>query len=120
MKMIEIIPTEGLYEKSYVEIMDRFEKLRSKQLKNSYKINMLGTNNQTFSILYSILNPFRKNAQLKRYINFVLKKVLEKGKKKGKTLQAYTDVIWTKDIVESSTLPYPIRRTEYPWAIKNG
>jgi len=118
--MIENIPTEGLYNESYVKIMDEFEKLRSKQLRNTYKINMLGTNNQIFSILYSMLNPFRKNSTLKRYINFILKKILENGRKKGKTLQAYTDVFWTKDVVESSTLSYPVRRTEYPWAINNG
>lgn len=118
--MIEIISTERLYEKSSMKIMDEFEKLRSKQLRNTYKINMLGTNNQLFSILYSISKPLRKNQKMNRYINFVLKKILENGRKKGNTLQAYTDVFWTKDVIESSTLPYPIRRTEYPWAIKNG
>ena len=118
--MIENIPTEGLYDESYVEIMNEFEKLRLKQLKNTYKINMLGTNNQVFSILYSISNPLRKNSKLKRYINFVLRKILENGRKKGKTLQAYTNVFWTKDAIESSSLPYPVRRTEYPWAINNG
>jgi len=118
--MIEIISTEGLYDKSYIEIMNEFEKIRSKQLKKTYKINMLGTNNRIFSIAYSISSPFRKNSKLKRYINFVLKRILKKGRKKGNTLQAYTDVFWTKDVVESSTLPYPVRRTEYPWAIKNG
>lgn len=118
--MIEIISTEYLYDQSCIKIMDEFEKLRSKQLKKSYKINMLGTNNQVFSILYSISSPFKINSKLKKYINFVLKKILEKGRKKGNTLQAYTNVFWTKDVIESSTLPYPVRRTEYPWAIKNG
>jgi ubiquinone/menaquinone biosynthesis C-methylase UbiE len=120
MKMIENIPTEGLYDESYVKIMNDFEKLRSKQLKNSYKINMLGTNNQIFSIVYFVLNPFRKNLRLKKYINFVLKKILEKGRKNSNTLKSYTNVFWTKDVVESSTLSYPVRRTEYPWAIKKG
>lgn len=116
--MIENIPTEGLYDESYIEIMNEFEKLRSKQMKHSYKINMLGTNNMTFSILYSIFNPLRSNHIFRRYVNFVLRKILERGARKGKTLQAYTNVFWTKDQVESSTLPYPVRRTEYPWAIQ--
>ena len=116
--MIENIPTEGLYDESYIEIMNEFEKLRSKQMKHSYKINMLGTNNRTVSILYSIFNPLRSNHRFRRYMNFVLRKILERGARKGKTLQSYTNVFWTKDVVESSTLPYPIRRTEYPWAIQ--
>ena len=116
--MIENIPTEGLYDESYIEIMNEFEKLRSKQMKHSYKINMLGTNNRTVSILYSIFKPLRSNHIFRRYMNFVLRKILERGARKGKTLRSYTNVFWTKDVVESSTLPYPIRRTEYPWAIQ--
>jgi len=118
--MIENISTEGLHDKKYVMIMDEFEEIRSKQLKNTYKINMLGTNNRVFSILYSLSNPLRKNPKAKRYVNFVLKKILQNGQKKGKTLQAYTGVFWTKDVIETSTLPYPVRRVEYPWAIING
>lgn len=116
--MIENIPTEGLYDESYIEIMNEFEKLRSKQMKHSYEINMLGTNNRTFSILYSLSNPLRSNHIFRRYVNFVLRKILERGARKGKTLLSYTTVFWTKDQVESSTLPYPVRRAEYPWAIQ--
>lgn len=117
--MIENIPTEGLYDNSYTKIMNEFEILRSKQLKNTFKINLLGTNNKLFSILYSLTLPLRKNSKVKRYVNFILRKILENGRKKGKTLRAYTNVFWTKDVIESSTLPYPVRRVEYPWAILN-
>jgi len=36
-----------------------------------------------------------------------------------KVLISYLGHVWTSEAVLHSTLPYPVRRTEYPWAVKN-
>jgi ubiquinone/menaquinone biosynthesis C-methylase UbiE len=117
--MIENISIDYLYDEISIKIMDEIKKLREKQLNHSYKINVIGTNNVLFSILYSLSGSLKTNPKLKRITNYILRKILERGAKQGKTLQAYTKVFWTNDVVKSSTMPYPIRRTEYPWAVLN-
>ena len=117
--MIENIPTEGLYDKSYTNIMKEFDSLRQKQRNHDFEINMLGTNSKLYSNLYSIFKSFRKSNSLRRYVNYLLNKILRNQAKKGNVLTSYTGVIWTNDVVKTSSMPYPVRRVEYPWAILN-
>ena len=118
--MIENIPTEKLFDKSYQNVINEILKLREKQLKHSFKINRIGTNSLSYSLADLFLSPFQKNKKLKRYSNYFLKKFATWLKRKNKIISSnIVDVIWTRFVVESSTLPYPIRRVEYPWAIFN-
>jgi len=118
--MIENIPTDGLYDESYRKIIDEMMQLREKQLHHDFEINKLGTNSLTYSIADSIFLPFHKNKKLKRYSKLFLARLSHYLKKNKKILVSnVVDAVWTRDIVESSTLPYPVRRVEYPWAILN-
>ncbi|MHA7646448.1 class I SAM-dependent methyltransferase [Nitrosopumilus sp. S4] len=59
----------------------------------------------------------KKDSKISRRI---LGKFARYLKKHGRIqISNVVDVIWTKDVIESSTLPYPIRRAEYPWAVEN-
>jgi len=119
--MIENIPTDGLYDESYRKIIDEMMQLREKQLNHGFEINKLGTNSLTYSIADSMLLPFHKNKKLKRYSKHFLARLSHYLKKNKKILVSnIVDAVWTRDIVELSTLPYPVRRVEYPWAILNG
>jgi 2-polyprenyl-3-methyl-5-hydroxy-6-metoxy-1,4-benzoquinol methylase len=119
--MIENIPIEGLYDELYKKIVDKMMKLRQMQLRHSYEINKIGTNSTAYSILDQISNPFRQNKKLRKYVIYALKKFsLYLKKRKKIQVSNIVDAVWTRDIVESSTLPYPVRRSEYPWAILNG
>ncbi len=113
------IPTDKLDDKNYNKIMDEIESLRQKQLRHKYQINKLGTNNQFYCIIDYLLSPIKSNKKIGRYVVFFLKKFRGYLQKRKKILTAYNGVVWTKDVVESSTLPYPVRRVEYPWAILN-
>jgi len=117
--MIEAISTDRLYDSGYSNIIDEFQSLRAEQIKHNFRINMLGTNSLFYSIVDSIFTPFKHSRKLARYANFVTRKTLHYISKVRKVPISYTNVIWTKDTVGSSTLPYPVRRTEYPWAILN-
>lgn len=117
--MITNIPTDGLYDETYKKIIDEMMALREKQLHHTYELNKLGTNSTIYSIADSILSPFN-NGKLKRYSRFFLRKLSENLKKKNKILVSnIVDVVWTSKTIESSSLPYPVRRVEYPWAILN-
>jgi len=118
-RLIVNIPTENLNDETYIKIMDEVENLRSKQLEHAYEINKLGTNNTLYCLVDSLLSPFQKNKKLNRYVSYVLRKFLKFLQKRDKVLTSYTNVIWTKDVVKSSTLAYPVRRVEYPWSFLN-
>jgi len=117
--MIEAISTDGLYDSTYSNIINEFQSLRAKQIKHNFAINMLGTTSLFYSIIDSIFTPFKRNRKLSRYANFVTRRTLRYISKVRKIPTSYAGVIWTKDVVGSSTLPYPVRRIEYPWAILN-
>lgn len=114
--MIENISTDILYDTQSTQVMEEFDNLREKVLEHKFKINMAGTNSLLFSIMDFIVTaisggPFRTPARV------LQSKVLNYLVTRGKVRASYTNVVWTKDVVGSSTLPYPVRRTEYPWAI---
>jgi len=117
--MIENIPTEKLYDKTYIEIMNEFERLRNRQQYHDYEINLLGTGNKFYSYLFSKLAKFRQNKNLGRYVNFGLKRLQSWLAKNNKVMKSYNGVVWTSDVVKYSTMPYPARRVEYPWAFLN-
>lgn len=118
-ELIVNIPTEKLTDKTYMKILEEMEKLRSNQLKHKFEINKLGTNNLFYSIIDSLSSPFQKNKKLERYILYALKKLIQFLQKRRKILTAYNGVVWTNNAVKSSTLPYPVRRVEYPWSFLN-
>ena len=116
--MIEVIPTEGLVNESFIKIMKEFKKLRDRQLSHKFQISLLGTNNLFYTIIESILNPFKKTS-LKVPANYLLIKLREFLKRHGMILVSYIDYIWTTDIVLSSNEPAAVRHAEYPWTIQN-
>ncbi len=99
--------------------MNEFEALRSEQLSHGFAINVLGTNSFLYAASDVILSEIKKSRSLRRYANFLQRKIMDNHIKKGKISTSHFDVIWTKDLVTSSTLPYPVRRVEYPWALFN-
>jgi len=119
-RMIENIPTDGLYNKSFQKIIEEMMQLREKQLHHSFEINKLGTNSRTYSICDSLLLPFNRNKKLRKYSRGFLTRLSHYLKMNNKILASnIVDVVWTRDVVESSTFIYPVRRVEYPWAILN-
>ena len=117
--MIENLPTEKLYDSAYVKMMDGLEAIRTKQLSHGFEINMLGTGSRLYSISDSIFSGVKKSRSLRRYVSFLQRKYLNHLVRSGKLVASKFNVIWTKDAVTSSTLPYPVRRVEYPWAFFN-
>ena len=113
------LPVEGLNEESYKKIMLDFDIIRRNYLKNKFKISMLGTQSLFFSVIDFLLSPFKKNPSLSRIVNFILRKLSRYLMKKKKILISYLKFVWTSDAILQSTLPYPVRRVEYPWSIIN-
>lgn len=118
--MIENISTDKLFDNSYIKIIEEMLELRNKQLQHGFEINIIGTNSLIYSITDLLLSPFQKVTKLKRYTRYILTRLTRYLKRKKKILVSnVVDVVWTRYVVESSTLPYPVRRVEYPWAIFN-
>lgn len=112
--MIENIPTELLYDEESCKIMNRFEDMRTEILTHRFELNRAGTNSVFYSILDVVLSGFGPKS---RAANFLKRRFLGYLIARGKVPVSYVKVVWTRDVVSSSTLPYPVRRTEYPWAI---
>lgn len=118
--MIENISTDRLFDQSYKKIIEEMLDLRNKQLRHGFEINRTGTNSLVYSIADLLLSPFQKVKKFKRYARYILTRLTRYLKRKKKILVSnVVDVVWTRYVVESSTLPYPVRRVEYPWAIFN-
>lgn len=114
--MIENISTDILYDSESRQIMDEFDKLRERVLEHKFEIDMAGTNSLLFSIMNSIVSAI-SGGRFRTPASVLRSRVLNYLVAHGKVRASYTNVVWTKDVVSSSTLPYPVRRTEYPWAI---
>lgn len=112
--MIENIPTELLYDKDSRIIMNRFENIRAEVLRHKFELNKAGTNSILYGVLDFALSSFGSKS---RVANFLKRRFLGYLIARGKVPVSYVNVVWTKDVVSSSTLPYPVRRAEYPWAI---
>jgi SAM-dependent methyltransferase len=112
--MIENIPTELLYDEDSRRIMNRFEDMRTEILTHGFELNRAGTNSVFYSILDFMLSGFGPKS---RAANFLKRRFLGYLIARGRVPVSYVKVVWTRDVVSSSTLPYPVRRTEYPWAI---
>jgi len=56
--MIEIIPTEKLFDDKYRKIVQEMLALRDKQLSHNFEINLLGTNSYFYSILDALSSPY--------------------------------------------------------------
>lgn len=117
--MIENIQSDGLYNESYKKIMSEIEYLRSKQLTHGFALSMAGTGSLVYTIFDIILSPFKNIKKIQVPTIFFLKKLQSYLRRHRKILVSYINYVWTKDIILSSTLPYPVRRTEYPWAVLN-
>jgi len=117
--MIEIVPVDGLYDKEYISMMKEFEEIRSDILRHKFQISMQGTGSYSFSIIDSFLSAFKWNKFLTRVVRHLMRKLTNYMISRKKVLISYLGHVWTSEAILQSTLPYPVRRTEYPWAIKN-
>jgi len=112
--MIENIPTDILYDEESRKIMGEFENLRAKALEHKFELNRAGTNSVLYSITDLVLSVFGSKRRASRFLK---RKVLNYLVARGRVPVSYVNVVWTVDVLSSSTLPYPVRRAEYPWAI---
>ncbi|MGH9878523.1 MAG: hypothetical protein ACRD5H_12870, partial [Nitrososphaerales archaeon] len=112
--MIGNIPTAILYDEESQKIMGELENLREKILEHDFELNRAGTNSTLYSIVDLVLSVFGSTS---RAPSFLKRKILNYLVGRGRVPVSYVNVVWTKDVVSSSTLPYPVRRAEYPWAI---
>jgi ubiquinone/menaquinone biosynthesis C-methylase UbiE len=113
--MIENISTDILYDSQSRNLMEEFDSLRERILEHKFGINMAGTNSLLFSIVDSIASAIGSGRRTPA--SLLRRKFLDFLVAIGKVRASYTNVVWTKDVVSSSTLPYPVRRAEYPWAV---
>jgi len=114
--MIENISTDILYDAESKKVMEEFDSLREKILDHQFEINMAGTNSLLYSLVDSIVSAL-SDANTRSPASILRRKILNFLVARRKIRVSYTDVVWTKDVVSSSTLPYPVRRAEYPWVI---
>jgi len=112
--MIENIPTDLLYDGESQSIMNQFENLRAKILEHKFDLNRTGTNSMLYSIADFALSVFGTRS---RAANSLKRRILDYLVARDKVPVSYVNVVWTKDVVSSSTRPYPVRRAEYPWAL---
>lgn len=96
------------------QVMEEFDSLRARILEHKFEINMAGTESLLYSVVDSVVSVI--GGRLTK-ANSLRNKILNYLVARGKVRASYTNVVWTKDVVGSSTLPYPVRRAEYPWAI---
>jgi ubiquinone/menaquinone biosynthesis C-methylase UbiE len=117
--MIVNLPVDSLYDDGYQKTMEEFDALRSKQLARGFEIDRVGTGSLFYAISNSFLSRMGSGSRLHRYANFLNRKIMFYLIRSGRIVPSSFNVVWTKDVVKSSTLPYPIRRVEYPWALQN-
>lgn len=117
--MIENISTDGLWNESYVRIIDEMLSLRERQLKHKFEMGRIGTNSLFYTILDTMFSRFRNIRFVGKITNSFLTKIREYLIRHQKILVSYFNYVYTTDIVLLSSTFYPVRRTEYPWAILN-
>lgn len=118
--MIMNLPVELLQDPEYKKIIDRFNDLRERQLARGFQIDRLGTGSFLYAVSNAALLNISKTGALKRYADFLQYKINNYLIRKGKLAKSKFGTVWTCDVVKPHTLPYPVRRVEYPWAILNG
>lgn len=114
--MIENISTDILYNTQSNQVMGEFDQLRERILEHKFEINMAGTGSLFFSIADSLVSAIG-GGRLRTPASFLRRKILNSLIARRMVRTSYTNVVWTHGVVSSSTLPYPVRRAEYPWAI---
>ena len=118
--MIENIPTEKLYDKDYIKIIDEMELLKSKIQGHYFELSMAGTGSLFYSVFDQILSPLKNKRKMRVPVNYFLIKLKKFLININKICTSYVDYVWTKDTVLSGATPATVRRVEYPWAINNG
>jgi len=117
--MIEVISTEGLYDKKFKKIMAEMKSLGEEYFKHKFELSNLATNSLFYSLIDCILNPLKANKKLKKPAIFLLLRLQHYLISRKKILVSYLNHVWTTDLILTNIEPAPVRWVEYPWAIMN-
>lgn len=121
--MLGNLPVDMLREEKCKRMMNEFDVLRERLLVHEFEINWIGTGSLLYALNDYFMPRISRSKKLPKRIRWYAESLRRRLNtyltSKGKILVAEFNVIWNKEQVGSSTLPYPVRRVEYPWALLN-